>query len=77
MGPKVLLELSRYLLRAVVSRPTEIRVDHIHAGGVDFLFLAVAKPDQKALNARDKEALVLVLERIGKKLGREVIADWK
>lgn len=73
----MLLELSRYLLRAVASRPADIEVEHIHSGGVDFLFLEVAKADQKALGERDKEALVLVLERIGKKLGREVIVDWR
>lgn len=41
------------------------------------MFLEVAKPDQRALSERDKDALVLVLERIGKKLGREVIVDWR
>lgn len=73
----MLVELSRYLLRAITSRPAETKVEHIHSGGVDFLFLSVAKADRKALSDRDKDALVLVLERIGKKLGREVIADWK
>lgn len=73
----MLLELSRYLLRAVTSRPADTKVEHIHSGGVDFLFLEVAKPDQRALSERDKDAVVLVLERIGKKLGREVIVDWR
>jgi len=73
----VLLELSRYLVRAVVSRPSEVKVEHIHSGGVDLLFLEVAEPDRKNLSERDKEALVLAIERIGKKLGREVIVDWR
>lgn len=73
----MLLELSRYLLRAVVSRPGEVKVEHIHAGGVDLLFFSVAEADKKNLSDRDKEALNLVVERVGKKLGREVIVDWK
>lgn len=73
----MILELSRYLLRALVSRPGEARIEHLHSGGVDFLFLEVAEPDKKTLSERDKEALALVVERIGKKLGREVIVDWR
>lgn len=73
----MLLELSRYLLRAITSNPTGINVEHVQSGGVDFLFLEVAKADRQALSERDKEALVVVLERVGKKLGREVIVDWK
>lgn len=73
----MLLELSRYLLRAITSNPTGINVEYVQSGGVDFLFLEVAKADKQALSERDKEALVVVLERVGKKLSREVIADWK
>lgn len=73
----MLLELSRYLLRAITSNPTGINVEHVQSGGVDFLFLQVSKADRQALSERDKEALVVVLERVGKKLGREVIVDWK
>ncbi len=73
----MILELSRYLVRSIVSRPGEVKVEHIHSGGVDFLFFDVAPPDRKLLTERDKEALALVVERIGKKLGREVIVDWR
>ncbi|MCS7240373.1 MAG: hypothetical protein NZ651_03915 [Candidatus Bipolaricaulota bacterium] len=77
MAIPVLLELSRYLLRALVGRPGEARVEHLHSGGVDFLFFEVAGPDEKNLSERDKEALASVVERIGKKLGHEVIVDWR
>lgn len=73
----MLLDLSRYLLRAITSHPTGIKVEHVQSGGVEFLFLEVPKADKQRLSERDKEALVLVLERIGKKLGREVIVDWR
>jgi len=73
----VILELSRYLLRSVVTRPSEVKVEHIHCGGLDLLFLEVAAADKKNLSDRDKEALSLVVERLGKKLGREVIVDWR
>lgn len=73
----MVLELSRYLLRSIVTRPGEADVEHIRVGGVEFLFFRVAKVDQKNLTERDKEALVLVVERVGKKIGREIIADWR
>lgn len=73
----MILELSRYLLRAIVGRPGEVKIEHICSGRVDFLFFAVAEADRKSLSERDKEALALVVERIGKKLGREVIVDWR
>lgn len=73
----MILELSRYLLRALVSRPGEAKIEYLYSSGVDFLFLEVAEPDKKTLSERDKEALTLVVERIGKKLGREVIVDWR
>jgi len=44
---------------------------------LDLLFLSVAAADKKSLSERDKDALNLVVERVGKKLGREVIVDWK
>ncbi|MFN3346448.1 MAG: hypothetical protein ACK42E_01360 [Candidatus Bipolaricaulaceae bacterium] len=73
----MLLELSRYLLRAIAAHPTGIRVEHVQSGGVAFLFLEVPKADKQRLSERDREALTLVLERIGKKLGHEVIVDWR
>lgn len=73
----MILELIRYLVRAIVTRPSEVKVEYIHSGGLDLLFLEVAEPDRKSLSERDKEALALVVERIGKRLGRDVIVDWK
>lgn len=73
----MILELSRYLVRSIVSRPGEVKIEHIYSGGLDFLFFDVAPADRKALPERDKEALALVVERIGRKLGREVIVDWR
>ncbi len=73
----LLLELTRFLLRAIVSRPGEARVEHIRVGDLDLLFLSVSEADKKTLSERDREALNLVVERVGKKLGREVIVDWK
>ncbi len=73
----MILELSRYLLRAIVTRPGEANVEHLRVGSVDFLFFHAAEVDRKNLTERDKEALVLAVERIGKKIGREVIADWR
>lgn len=73
----VILELTRYLVRAVVTRPNEAKVEHVYSGGLDLLFLSVAKQDRQNLSERDKDALALVVERIGKALGREVIVDWR
>ncbi len=73
----MILELSRYLLRAIVGRPSEAKIEHIHCGGVDLLLFEVAETDRKNLSERDKEALALVVERLGKRLGREVIVDWR
>jgi hypothetical protein len=52
-------------------------VEHIRVGDLDLIFLSVADADKKTLSERDKDALNLVVERVGKKLGREVIVDWK
>lgn len=73
----MILEISRYLIRSIVTRPSEAKIEHIRCGGIDLLLFSVSGPDQKNLSERDKDALTLVVERIGKRLGREVIVDWR
>lgn len=69
-------DLARYLLRAVTSRSGEVHVEHIQSGQVDFLFLKVSGSDQ-GLAARDRDALVTVIEAMGGKDDRAAIVDWR
>jgi len=72
----MLADLARYLLRAVTSRPGEVHVEHIQSGQVDFLFLKVSG-SEKGLAARDRDALVTVIEAIGGRDDRAAIVDWR
>lgn len=71
----MLVELARYLLRAVSPRPGEAHVEHIRSGDVDFLFLRPGGADNLA--PKDQEALATVIERVGARAGGTVITDWK
>jgi len=72
----MLADLARYLLRAVTARTGDAHVEHIRSGQVEFLFLRVSGPDG-GLAARDREAVVTVIEAVGAQAGQTVIVDWK
>lgn len=76
LQPKgILIDLARFLLRAVSQRPGEVQVEHIRSEEIDFLFLRL--PGGGGLSARDRAALVSVIEAIGARSGRTVIVDWR
>ncbi len=73
----MLVELARFLLRAVSPRPGEVQVEHIRSGEVEFLFLRLPGGEGGGLPARDREAVAYVIEAIGARAGRTVIVDWR
>lgn len=72
---RILVDLARFLLRAVSQRPGEVQVEHIRSEEIEFLFLRL--PGGGGLSARDQAALVSVLETVGARSGRTVIVDWR
>lgn len=74
---EMLADLARYLLRAAISQPGGVYVEHIRSGDVDFLFLRLTGPEGHGLAARDREALATVIEAIAAQAGQTVIVDWK
>ncbi|QAA75985.1 MAG: hypothetical protein BIP78_0217 [Candidatus Bipolaricaulis sibiricus] len=74
---EMLADLARYLLRAVISRPGEVHVEHVLSGQVDFLFLRLSGHEGSSLSARDREAVASVIEAVGARSGRTVIVDWR
>jgi len=71
------VRLARFLLEAVSSRPEEARVEHLWTPNADLIFLRLPARDRRCLRKEDLEALVRVVERLGKRPDRELVVDLR
>lgn len=71
------VELARFLLKAVSTRPEEAKVKYVWTPSADLVFLKVPARDRRRLRPEDLAALVRVVEKLGRKPGRELVVDLR
>jgi len=70
------VELTRFLLRAVSERPGDVKVEHVWTPTADLLLLRLPSRDRRRLRPEDIAALTRVIERLAGG-ERELVVDLR